>query len=140
MNTGNPLESNFRLPVVRHFIACERIEKATEYYSLINLLPVIRGLPGATFPRIHPVLYLFAQITGGRGSHSFQIERVFADDESTHTSKAVMLDLGSDPLVVHGLPFRLKNVRFQRPGLYVFRLLCDGQVIATEQMVVGEQP
>ena len=45
-----------------------------------------------------------------------------------------------DNYVVHVYPFRLKNVRFQREGLYEFRLLCDGQVIARETILLREIP
>jgi hypothetical protein len=78
-------------------------------------------------------------MTDGRGRHSFQIQQVFADEEqSTYTSQPVTLDLGNDPLVVHGWPIRLNNVVFQRPGLYEFRLLCGGQLIAHETIVLRE--
>ena len=138
------MNRKFRIPVVRHFIACERIDTAagsaqTEY-SLHNVIHAIRTLPGVGYPRIHPLLYLFAQMTNGRGSHSFQIQKVLLDDESTYTCPPVILDLGADPLVVHAYPFRLKNIRFQRAGLYEFRLLCDGQVIARETILLREMP
>jgi hypothetical protein len=108
-------------------------------YSLVNVIYAIKPLPGLSYPRIHPELWLFVQMTDGRGSHSFRIELIFLDDQrSTYTSGPVTLDLGDDPLIVHGWPIRLKNLLLQRPGLYEFHLLCDGQVIAREPIVLRE--
>lgn len=134
---------DFRVPVVRHFIACERIDTSADgaQFSLVNVIHAIRPLPGAAYPRIHPQLCLFAQMTDGRGSHSLHLQLVFLDDErSTYTSKPVILDLGNDPLVVHGWPMRLRNLFFERAGLYEFRLMCSGQVIAREPIVLRENP
>src|SRR5260370_28415961 len=134
--------ADFRIPVVRHFIACERIDTvaSSKQYSLIDVIHAIKPFPGAAYPRIHPQLCLFAQMTNGRGSHSCQVQRLFLDDESTNTSNAVVLDIGTDPLIVHGWPILLKNVFFQRPGLYEFRLVCDAQVIAKEPIILRENP
>src|SRR5580765_2851706 len=135
MGDGDSLQSDFCIPVVRHFIACERIETApgSSQYTLTNLIHAIKPIPGAAYPRFHPALALFVQMANGRGTHTFRVQLVFVDDEkSTHTSAPVILDLGNEPLIVHGWPIRLRNILFERAGLYEFRLLCDGQVIARE--------
>jgi hypothetical protein len=135
---------NFRIPVVRHFVACERIDTSADrkQYSLVDVIHVIKPLPDAqpAYPRIHPSLWLFVQMSDGRGSHTFRIQLVFDGDKSTYASSPVILDLGNDPLTVHGWPIHLKNLLFQRPGLYEFLLLCDEQVIATESIVLREVP
>jgi hypothetical protein len=141
MSNGSSEQPDFPFPVIRHFIACDRIEvtPGSSQYSLVNVIHAIKLLPGATYPRIHPELSLFVQMTDGRGKHAFQIQLVFVDDDqSTYLSEPVILDLGNDPLTVHGWPIRLKNVLFARPGLYEFRLLFEGQVIARESIVLRE--
>ena len=40
------------------------------------------------------------------------------------------IDLGQDPMVVHGLPVPHIEVIFEKPGQYSFALLCDGERIA----------
>jgi hypothetical protein len=144
MADGNFQQSIFRMPVVRHFIACERIETAAggSRYTLANVIHAIKPVPEAVYPCIHPQLSLFVQMTDGRGKLSFRVQLIFLDvldeEKSTHTSAPVILDLGNDPLIVHGWPIRLKNVLFERPGLYEFRLLCGAHVIAREAMVLRE--
>ena len=126
--------------MVRHFIACDDIDSAsTGKYSLHNVIYAVRLLPGAAYPQIHPMICLFVHMTNGRGSHSFQIELVFADDEqSTYISDLVTMNLGDDPLAVYGWPIRLRNLLFPHPGSYEFRLLCDGQVIAREPILLRD--
>ncbi len=130
----------FRIPVVRHFIACEHIEKTSqEHYSLHKVVHAIKTLPGIKFPRIHPQICLFAQMSDAGGEGTFRITLIFCDDEtSTYDSGDFKLNFGEDPLVVHGLPIRLKNLLFPRPGLYEFRLFCENQIIAREVIVLRE--
>src|SRR5262249_34239382 len=135
MSPGNTNQPGCRIPVVRHLIACERIERSPDrrQYSLVNVIHAIRSLPGAPYSRIHPELCLFLMMTDGQGRHSFQVQLVFLDDETViHTTPPIERDLGPDPLVVHGWPLTLRNVPFPRPGVYEFRLMSDGREIARE--------
>jgi len=65
-----------RQPVVRHFIACEEIERSADgqHYSLLKLVHMIRPLSGEPYPRIQPELQLFAMITDGHGRLPFTVE------------------------------------------------------------------
>ncbi len=56
-----------RKPVVRHFIACERIEQSQDgrQYSLINTVHALKLLPGAAYPQILPEIALFVQMSDG---------------------------------------------------------------------------
>jgi hypothetical protein len=132
---------NARKPIVRHFIACEKVDSSAgaRQYSLQNIIHSIRTLPGATFPQVHPELFLFVMMTDGRGAHEFGVELVYWDrgtQRSTWASQRVKLDLGRDPLTVHGWPIRLRNLPFVQPGDYDFVLWCDGEVLARETIHV----
>jgi hypothetical protein len=41
---------------------------------------------------------------------------------------------GANPLLVHGKPFRIRNVLFPHAGLYEFELLFDGTGLATQPL------
>jgi hypothetical protein len=135
-----------RRPVVRHFIACERVERSQDrrHFTLHRLIHAIRPLPGATYPRIHPELSLFAMMTDGQGRLPFTVQIVMWDDPLVerviYTTATVTLDLGQDPLFVHGWPIRLRNLPFARPDVYEFRLVCDGEVLAREPVRLRETP
>ncbi len=130
-----------RKPIVRHLIACEKVESFPEkrQYSLQNIIHTICTLPEAAFPQIVPEIDFFVMMTDAQGVHEFAIELVYWESgaqRSTWTSRRVRLDLGQDPLTVHGWPLRLRNVPFPQPGDYDFVLWCGGEVIARETIHV----
>jgi hypothetical protein len=128
-------------PVVRHFIACDRVEVSQDgrRVSLVNVVCAIRPFPGAGYPRIHPELWLFAQMTDGQGAFDFEVELLFSDDDtSIFRAPPVKLDFGDDPLAVRGWAKQLSDLLFEKPGLYEFRLLCDGEVIAREPILLRQ--
>jgi hypothetical protein len=130
-------------PIIRHFLACEEIVISSEgdRYTLTNLIHAIRPLPGFDYPRIQPLVCLFALMTNGRGVHSFQIELVRgvgAREETVYATPVRQYDLGSDPLAVLGLPIRIENVPFLSAGQYEFRFLCDNRIVARVPLELRE--
>jgi hypothetical protein len=131
------------LPLIRHFLACDEIiiSPDGERYSLVNLIHAIRPLPGVTYPRRHPLLCLFVQMTNGRGSHVFRVEFVSGVGPAERTIYATpsrQYDLGNDPLAVLGLPIRLENLSFPAAGQYEFHLICDEEILARTAIELRE--
>ncbi len=130
------------VPVVRHFIACLEtvLSQGGRGVTVHDLIHAIVRLPGEGFPCIRQKMALFALLTNGRGSHDFALELTRFDrgvERLVHPRLRVgRLDLGQDPTVVHGLPIPLKNVVFPDAGQYAFHLICDGQSIADEKILV----
>ncbi len=130
-------------PVVRHFIACERIDRSVDgaHVTLHNVVHVIRPLPGNPYPRIHPELALFALLTNGRGPHALTVELVVGvgpNARQVYRTRSVTIDLGPDPLLVHGFPVRLQNLPVPHPGQYEIVLFCDGEPVARELIEARE--
>ena len=129
-----------RKPIVRHFLACEEIERSEvgRHYTLHNLIHAFLLRPEAAFPRIEEEIALYAVLTDAVGAHSFTVELVTWDEEGQEEelfrSRVAVVQLGDDPLVVHGWPITLRNLRFPRAGLYEFRLKCEGELIAQESI------
>ena len=129
-----------RKPIIRHFLACEEIERSLigRHYSLHNLIHAFVLRPDDLFPRIEPEIALYAVLTDAVGVHPFTIELVTWDEEGQEEelfqSRVAMVELGDDPLVVHGWPIRLHNLPFPHTGLYEFRLRCDGEIVAQESI------
>jgi hypothetical protein len=142
MSPGQSAESSFRIPVVRHFIACERIEHSpgSRNVGLYNLIHAIRPASDAIYPLIRRNLCLYVLLTDGSGRLPFQVRLMFIEEEETeiYTTPPLSRDLGSNPLAVMGWPLVLRNVPFPQPGLYEFRLLCAGQEIAREPIVLRD--
>ena len=129
------------IPVVRYFLPCLEVvvEPGGRDVTLRQLIHAIVRLPGEPFPCIRPQMALYALLTNGRGEHEFALELTYLDqgeERTLHRTGSRRVDLGPDPTVAHGLPLSLKNVTFDRPGQYVFHLLCDGQRIAKAEIDV----
>ncbi len=122
-------------PIIRHFLACDDtiVSADGERYSLVHLIHAIRPLPGIVYPRRHPLICLFVQMTNGRGSHQCRFELVVGsgpNERTVYSTPAQRYDLGTDPLAVLGLPVRLENLPFPVPGQYEFRFYCDDYILA----------
>ncbi len=84
----------------------------------------------------HPSqMALFVMLTDAQGIHEFSVEVLLWDQgqqRSLWTTKRVKVDLGNDPLHVHGWTIRLKNVLLPQPGNYELVLWCGSEVIARQ--------
>jgi hypothetical protein len=128
------------IPIVRHFIACESLEMSGGGITLHETIHAIVRLEGEVFPCERERLSPFALLTNGRGVHEFSIELThfeLGEERLVHPPWGpIQRDLGPDPTVVHGLPMNLRHLIFDAPGQYAFHLLCDGRIIAEEQLFV----
>jgi hypothetical protein len=133
-------------PLVRHFIACERVERAAAGgpYTLHNLTPSFQPVAGTTYPFTHPKVELLVVLTDGQGSHPFSVRVVTWNAQgkelSLYATKPITVDLGQDPLIVHVWTFRVRRLPFAHPGMYEFRLLCGTETIAQEPILLREAP
>src|SRR5262249_47717322 len=125
-------------------IACQEIvsDPQGRNVSLRSLVSMIAPLPGEHYPLKREELALYAVLTSGRGKHAFALELTrFVEGEEVRVDGWGPLerDLGQDPTTIHGLPIRLRPVRFPQPGQYTFRLLCDHVGIAEEKILLREE-
>jgi hypothetical protein len=124
-------------PEVRHFLVCEDVSVAADRhrFTLHNTFQIIRAVSGDEFPLLLDRTCLYAVLTNGRGVHTFSFDLAIVVGGQVVVlgrSAQLTVDLGQDPLMVHGVPVRFPPIRFDRPGQYEFQLLCDGNVIARE--------
>ncbi len=111
------------LPIVRHILVCDdiRIDSTNrQKVSLINLLSTIRSVSEPTFPHLYPELCVYIQLTEcrGVGDVRLQIEEADTNTSIFETPTRTIL-LGNDPLKRRGLSFRVRDLLFPSPGLYL---------------------
>ena len=115
------------LPTVRHFIACQRLDAdpGMRAFSLVNVMyemavpgPGPDGVFGVLFREIH----LLAQLSGGEGQFGLWVELVRLDDEMLVERADEVAVLMRDKLAVYNFHRTLRNVPFDRPGVFEFRL------------------
>ena len=77
-------------------------------------------------------------MTDAVGSHSFTFELVTWDEEGQEEelfeSRVAVVELGDDPLTIHGWPIVLRDLLFPRAGLYEFRVMSEGELLARESI------
>jgi hypothetical protein len=110
------------LPIVRYMIVCNdwRTDPARSHLiNIAGLLYNIRPTGNPPYPLRYPELCVFLALTDCRGQADGWIvcenedtgQRVFASPRRPIT-------FGPDPLEVVGVPFRIRQCPFPRPGLY----------------------
>jgi hypothetical protein len=129
------------IPVVRSFQACLEVitDPGGTGVTLKTLVHAIVRLPREPFPCIREELALYALLSNGRGEHAFAVELTRFDlGAETVVGRVgpVRIDLGQDPVIVHGLPIPLRNLVFKEAGQYAFYLRCDGQPLADVKIAV----
>jgi len=107
---------NGLLPVVRCMVLCEdiRVDPGNPArVSLDGVLSNIRPQQSPPYPYTAPVLCVFILLTECRAPGTAVLRVVHPDSAMVfYQSPAVASAVGNDPLVVHGLRFRILNVRF----------------------------
>ena len=109
------------VPVVRNFQACLEVvtDSGGRGVTLRTLVHAIVRLAGEPFPCIREKLALYALLTNGRGEHDFSVVLTQFDSGEERLIGSVgpaRIDLGQDPVAVHGLPIPLRNLVFEEPG------------------------
>lgn len=121
-------------PIVRLFFACDAavIDLADERWMLKNPWHTVwmpSGVRGGFGPR---VIWLYAQLTDGLGDSNLTVElRNYDTGERLGRGEPERWDFdGEDRLTVHEVVFKMTNVPFPVPGLYVFQLMANLAVMA----------
>ena len=119
----------------KFLVGIQARDEAMAEYLKANEIPFV-SLDGAAFNTATTPL-VFSNLSDG--SHTFAVEVRFCDDESLVLPPiSRVVDLGQNQLTVYGMPIKLIDVPFPRAGMYEARLLCDGEVIAREPILLRE--
>ncbi len=129
------------LPIVRHLIACEDIQRGSspERFTLVQVITRIRSLDPVPFPLHYHELCFIAICTACRGPARAQL-RILEEESGVpiYTSPIWPADLPNDPLQVAGLPFRIRNLTFPQAGWYQAQLWDNGVFWAEEPLRLSE--
>jgi hypothetical protein len=132
-------------PRARHFIPCHAVltDSKRHAYTLEGIIFIIRPTEGDSFPLLLPEMFLFTVLSNAHGDYEFSVQVVTWDPTGKEIdvwqTGSITQGLGKDPLMVLGWPIRLRNLEFERPGLYEFRLMCDGMIIAQTEISLRDR-
>lgn len=123
------------LPVVKAFLVCDQIiqDAQTGKKSLIGVFHELRA---ERFAAVHPLLWIYANLTDAHGRYAFQIRLVeLSKNEVLGRGEPPPIDIPG-PLQTTELSAQLRNVSLPRAGTYEFQLLANEQLIATKAIRV----
>jgi hypothetical protein len=127
-------------PTVRYLIVCEDVQTDPENprrITLVGLISAIRSVEQPPFPLLYREICVFLHLTECRGSAEGRIEIQHADSgQVVFRTRTRTIPLGSDPLEVVGVTFRLRNCLFQEAGLYWVQFWYNEQMIAQQPLLL----
>jgi hypothetical protein len=131
MNSGNVL-----LPVVKAFLICDQVihDAQTGKKTLVGVFHELRA---DRFPAVHPVLWIYANLTDARGKYAFEIRLVDVERNNVLGKGTPPEITIPGPLQTTELSAQLRNVALPGPGTYEFQLLTNGELVATKAIRVG---
>ncbi len=123
------------LPIVKAFLICDQTihDAQTGKKSLIGVFHELRA---DRFPALHPVLWIYANLTNARGRYAFEIRLV-------DVTRNTVLGNGTPPeidipgpLQTTELSAQLRHVALPSAGTYEFHLLANNELVATKAIKV----
>jgi hypothetical protein len=102
-----------------------------------SLIGVFHELRAQRFPAVHPVLWIYANLTDARGRYEFQIRLVdVARNSILGKGAPPPIDI-QGPLQTTEISAQLRNVALPSEGTYEFHLVANGQLVATKAIRVA---
>ena len=105
--------------------------------TCVNLVSTIRSSAEPPFPVRSAELCVFLQLTDCRGPGDCRVEIRHADsDRVVFRTRTRTAPLGTDPLDVYGVTFRVRNCTFPEPGLYWVQFWYDEKMTAQQPVLL----
>ena len=123
--------SNLPAPVVKAFLICDQVihDMQTGKKTLVGVFHEVRA---DRFPAVHPILWIYANLTNARGRSAIQIRLIdVANNHVLGSGQPPPLDI-KGPLGTTEIAAQLRNVTLPQPGTYEFQLLVNDELIATK--------
>lgn len=126
-------------PIVKAFLVCDQVihDAQTGKKSLIGVFHELRA---ERFPAVHPMLWIYANITEARGKYRIEIQLVDVDRNTVlGRGQPPEIDIPG-PLQTTEISAQLRNVALPGPGTYEFHLLVNDGLLATKAVRVSGIP
>jgi hypothetical protein len=119
------------LPQTKPIILCDDvlIDSATGKVHLLGVFNNIRPHAQPPYPHWHREFCVFLQLSDARGNVAATIRIVHADALQLVYETPVHQLVFPDPQHLVRANFRIRNCRFEQPGIYWVELYCNGQFL-----------
>jgi hypothetical protein len=120
-------------PIVRYMLLCDdwRLDgPGNRRVTIVRLIWNIHAVEDPPYPLFYRELCVFLALTEGRGQGEGNIVCVFEDtSEKVFETRKRPIQVPADPLEVVGVPFRIRDCSFPRPGRYTVQFWYDGVMV-----------
>jgi len=127
-------------PVVRHMLLCEDVRPEPNRPNKVDVLGMIGKVEAVgepAFPMRLPILCVYLEVAGGRGTGQARIDCRHADSgRRVFSSLTHTVTFPPDPLAVRSLLFRIRNCTFPAPALYWVQFWYNNRTLAEQPLVV----
>jgi hypothetical protein len=119
-------------PVCTHFCDDLLVDPKTAKFHVIGSYDCIRA---ASFPHRPRVFHVVALLTGTTGKYACRVRCFDPTDKPVFESHENEFSFRSPRQVVWA-SFRVLDVRFSRPGIYRFQIVCENHPVCERSMSV----
>ena len=133
-------------PLVRRVIVCRKVEVTNagpgQLYHIRGVVNTIRPKAGTSFPYREKELWVFVQYSDGAGTHRPTLELIrhsLETEEVVATWNLPPIHLTAGRFAVLSRGHKLRGIPFPEPGVYEFRVRCDGNA-AGDEIRVEDNP
>ena len=117
-------------PVIRCLMICENAVRDPDNphrVSLLGLASTIRSKDEPPYPLLLREVCVFVQMTECVGAGDLHVQIFHPDSgDLLFRTKSRRLDFGDNPLEIHGIIFRIRDLAIPRQGLYTFEFCYNG--------------
>jgi hypothetical protein len=109
------------VPKLNAMLMCDLIlvDELTKKKSLIGIFHAIHA---ESFPCTHPSMFIYVQFTDAAGEYNFTLDLVDLSNNKVLGKGHIPPLTISDRLQTHDLIFNLRDLTFDHPGKYEFRI------------------
>ena len=123
------------LPKVNSFLLCDYIiqEHRTGKKSLIG---IFHNIVAASFPFIHPSLFIYANLSDAQGTYSFEIKLIDVNSQKIVGQGQIPNIEIQDRLKPVEIAMNIRQLTFPAPGKYEFQLFSNSELVECRDLWV----
>lgn len=118
-------------PQLIGIVLCELVLQDVLRRDAISCVNIHSGVVAPAFPTQLPLIYAFAQLTGGKIGFQYQFKVLDPEGNLLGSSPMAQVDPLPNENITHKIINAFTGLTFDREGVYGFALDVDGETVGT---------
>ena len=124
-------------PLLRAMLICDYTIRDAES-GKVSVIGIFAQVSAGEFPVVHPALCVYVNVDEAQGKYRMRLDLVRLDDDTRLGSGEVETEIG-DMMRPAEVVFELRNIVFDRPGTYQFRVTANDRHVGEKTFRVVER-